>query len=323
MHRRKGLKWLFAAVVLFFLVLAARQFDPQSLLDSLRQIPLWAVLLLFGLQLVTQLLINWQWHSIARSFASPLTFHEMLYINAQAEIIHIAPAGHIGCDVFRAVQINRAGNVSGEQAASVVAIQKLFSLSAFFTVSLLSIGFFIGQVEWLYGVLLVILLLMGCVFIMPHKMAAFLTKRWKKKARFAWVNRLRTFVMASLAQVVLLRKTPLLFAKLLIIALCIWILYPLKLYLLAVQLMPDSNVLHISAATFLSYTVAMIPIFPGGLGGFEATMMGLLLFMGFAQGGALVITVLFRFATFWFVVLVSFVYMGVYRVCCNRGSKSK
>ena len=326
----KRLKWLVAIVVLLFLFLAVMQFDPQSLIDSARQIPLWSVILLFALQIVTQLMLNLQWHQIAKSFASPLKFSEMLYVNTQAEIIHIAPAGHIGCDVFRAVQINRAGNISGEQSASVVAIQKLFSLSALFIISLISIGFFIGQVPWLqenapsifafllYGLLLVILTLMGCVFIMPHKMSVFLNNRWRKGLRFSWMNRLRVFIIASLEHVVYLRKNPKLLAILTVIALCIWMLYPLKLYILAFQLMTDINILYISAATFLSYAVAMIPIFPGGLGGFEATLTGLLLFMGFAQSGALVITVLFRFATFWFVILLSLMYMALYKVLSSR-----
>ena len=326
----KYLKWLITAAVLLFLFLALLQFDLQSLIDAARQIPLWSVVLLFALQIITQLMINFQWHQIAKGFASPLRFGEMLYINAQAEMIHIAPAGHIGCDVFRAVQINRAGKVSGEQAASVVAIQKLFSLSAFFTISLISVGFFIGQVPWLqevhlqfllYGLLLVILILPGCVFIMPHRMSAYLKKRWVREAKVSWINRVRGFALASLDQLVFLRKNIDILKKLVLIALCIWMLYPLKLYLLAFQLLPGINILYISAATFLSYTVAMIPIFPGGLGGFEATMTGLLLFMGFAQGGALVITVLFRFATFWFVILLSLVYMALYKTLGLRNQK--
>ena len=318
----KKLKWLATAVVLLFLVLAVLQLDVQSLFDNVRHIPLWSVLLLFGLQIITQFLINLQWHQIAKSFHSPIGFGGMLYVNAKAEMIHVAPAGHVGSDVFRAVQINRAGNVSGEQSVSVVAIQKLFSLSAFFTISLISVGFFIGQVPWLqeahlqvllYALLLVVLLVMGCVFAIPHKMSAYLGRRWKKDARFSWINRIRVFVIASIEHIIYLRKNPRLLIRLTAIALCIWMLYPLKLYLLAFQLMPDVNILHISAATFLSYTVAMIPIFPGGLGGFEATMTGLLLFMGFAQGGAVVITVVFRFATFWFVILLSLVYMALYK----------
>jgi len=309
--------------VVVFLVLAVRQFDMQSLLDSIRQIPVWSVALLFAAQIVTQLLINTQWHQIAKNFKSPISYSQMLYINAQAELIHIAPGGHVGCDVFRAVQINKGGNCTGEQSAAVVAIQKLFSLSAFFTISLVSIGVFIGRVPWLqgtgfqfllYGLLLLILILLGCIFIMPHKMAVVLSKKWQKPPRFKWTGKLRGFALVSLEHIVYLRKHPKLMLGLAILALSIWTLYPLKMYLLATQLIPDINIIYVAAATFLSYTVAMIPIFPGGLGGFEGTMTALLLFIGFAQGGAIVITVLFRFATFWFVVLMSLIFMAFYRM---------
>jgi len=314
-------KWLIVALVLIFLVLAVINLDMQSLLDGLRQIPVWAVAVLFGVQIITQLLINVQWHQIAKVFGSPLGFMRMLFINAQAEMIHVAPAGHIGCDVFRAVQINKAGSITGEQAAAVVAIQKLFSLTAFFTISITSITLFIGRVEWLqgagfrfllYGILLSILLLLICVFIMPHKLAQFMRKR-EKKPRFKWTEKLRGFLLVSLGQAALIRSNRKLRLKLFVIAFTIWLVYPLKLYLLAFQIMPEINIIYITAATFLSYTVAMIPIFPAGLGGFEGTMVGLLLLIGFLQSDALVITVIFRFATFWFVVLMSLVYMAVYK----------
>jgi len=331
--KTKWFKWvriIVTAVVLVFLVLALLQLEPQSLLGSVRQIPLWSVVLLLASQIVTQLMINLQWQQIAKNFGSPLKYVQMLYVNAQAELIHVAPAGHVGCDVFRAVQVNKAGNCTIEQSAAVVAIQKLFSLSAFFAISLISIGFFIGQVYWLqethlqfllYGLLLLILLLLGCVFVVPHRMLHFMSRKWGKASRFSWVNRLKGFVIASLDHVVYLRQNTNILTRLVFIALFIWMLYPLKLYLLAFQLMPSINILYISAATFLSYTVAMIPIFPGGLGGFEATMTGLLIFMGFAHGGALVVTVLFRFATFWFVILLSLLYMALYKVLgytCNK-----
>ena len=321
------LKRIITTAVLLFLFLQLLQFDPQDLIYSTRQIPLWALILLFALQIVTQLMINFQWHQVAKSFTSPIKFTEMLYLNAQAQIIHIAPAGHIGGDVFRAVQIKRAGNISGEQSASIVAIQKLFSLGAFFTISLLSIGFFIGEVPWLqetyirfllYGLLFIILAVLSSIFIIPHKISGFFKSKWKNESRFLWVNKLRLFIITSLEHVVYLRKSPKLLAKLTAIAMCIWALYPLKLYLLAFHLMPGINILHISAATFLSYTVAMIPIFPGGLGGFEVTMTSFLYFLGFTQSGALVITVLFRFATFWFITLLSLLYMAVHRLLCFK-----
>ncbi|MGI6549403.1 MAG: lysylphosphatidylglycerol synthase domain-containing protein [Syntrophomonadales bacterium] len=49
-------------------------------------------------------------------------------------------------------------------------------------------------------------------------------------------------------------------------------------------------------------TPAMLPIFPGGLGGFEGTMSTLLLIMGLSLSEAAMVAVVFRFITFWFVI---------------------
>jgi uncharacterized membrane protein YbhN (UPF0104 family) len=46
----------------------------------------------------------------------------------------------------------------------------------------------------------------------------------------------------------------------------------------------------------------MLPIFPGGLGGFEGTMSTLLLIMGLSLSEAAMVAVVFRFITFWFVI---------------------
>ena len=59
------------------------------------------------------------------------------------------------------------------------------------------------------------------------------------------------------------------------------------------------------AVTFISYFAAMIPILPGGLGTFEGTMSGLLLVYGLTPEEAVAVSLVFRFVTFWFVVLLS------------------
>jgi uncharacterized protein (TIRG00374 family) len=58
----------------------------------------------------------------------------------------------------------------------------------------------------------------------------------------------------------------------------------------------------------------MIPLLPGGVGSFEATMTSLLIAMHITHGQALAITLLFRFITFWFVILISLLYAGVWKV---------
>jgi len=79
-----------------------------------------------------------------------------------------------------------------------------------------------------------------------------------------------------------------------------------------VQFMPEVSLAYIAAITFAAYMVAMLPIFPGGLGGFEATMAGLLVAIGFAVSDAAVVTIVFRFITFWLVMLLSLAYCAIY-----------
>ena len=71
--------------------------------------------------------------------------------------------------------------------------------------------------------------------------------------------------------------------------------------------------IFLTELTFISYMVGMIPLLPGGLGGFEATMTSLLIVMQINSNDALAITLLFRFITFWFVVLISLLYAGIWK----------
>jgi len=309
---------LFTALLVPLLLFALSRLDAQSLLQSVKQIPLWLAALLLGLQIVSQLLVNLQWHQIAKFTDADVSFGNMFYINCQGSVMDsITPGVKVGGELTRAVQISRRGNCSGEQAASVVALQKLFSLGAFFFINLFTVGYIVGRVPLLqvryvqflvYGILLLFLFLFAGIFLAPRRIKARLEAR--EASRFSWARRVRGFLLTLLDQVASIRKNARAWVMLALLSFLIWLLYPVKLYLLAVQFFPDANAVYVGAATFASYMVAMIPVFPGGLGGFEGTMSGLLLAMGFAASDAVVATVLFRFVTFWFVMLFALGFIG-------------
>jgi len=279
------------------------------------------VFVLLGLQIVSQLLVNLQWCLAAKFSNATLSFRKMLYINCQGAVVDsITPGVKVGGEMTRAVQISRIGNCSGEQAAAVVALQKLFSLSVFFLMNLFTVGLILRHVTALqspflqagiYGVLLLLFLLFACTFLMPHRIQAGLQQ--KKESRFRWTERVRGFFITLLAQVILLRQSKKTWVGLFALSILIWLLYPAKLYLLLTQLPHVLSLSQIAAIAFAAYMVAMIPIFPGGLVGFEGTMSGLLLVFGLALTDAAVITVLFRFFTFWLVLLLSLVFVGCYK----------
>lgn len=317
--RRVAWKWFIAAMVIALLALTLWRFDSQSLLHSLRHIPLWLMALLLGLQIISQLLVNTLWHSIAKLTNTPISFGKMFKINSQGAVVDaITPGVKFGGEVTRGVQIKRVANCDGTQAATLVVLQKLFSLTAFFFALLFAIGTLTRQVPVLqawatqmlfYGVSLALLLLFLGILLAPQAAQSYIQKR--NALRFAWARKLRGFVLTLLTQVEAVGKHRMQLTALFGLSLLIWLLYPLKLYLLVVQFAPDISIVYIAAIAFVAYMVAMLPIFPGGLGGFEGTMTALLAVFGLAAGDAAVTTILFRFVTFWFVMLMGLAVIAV------------
>jgi uncharacterized protein (TIRG00374 family) len=292
-------KWLLAALFILLLLFALSRLDAESLLHSIGQIPLWMALLLAGLQIVSQLLVNAQWHIIAKQCESPIYFHEMFHINCRGAVMDsVTPGVKIGGEITRALLIAKAANCSKQQSAAIVALQKLFSLSALFTIQLFAVGYVVSGTPVLsYGILLLFLVFFAAIFFMPHKIQARLKKG---------------FMHTLLSHVGHIRKQKRVLLLLALLSFTIWLLYPAKLLLPALQFMPGANPVHLGAIAFVAYMVAMIPIFPGGLGGFEGAMAGLLLAAGFSASDAAVVTILFRFITFWLVMLMSLAYI-IYR----------
>ena len=316
-------KRILTAFLLLLLLIALFRLDRESLLYSISQFPLWLILLLIALQIVSQLLVNLQWFQIAKHTDTDISFRYMFYVNCQGAVADaITPGVKIGGEVVRALQISRICDCSKEHSAVIVALQKLFSVSSLFFIQLFAVGYLIGEVPLLqarylqfiiYGVLLSFLFLFSVVFLMPYPIRASLQKA--KVSRFLWMLKFRNFLIGLLDQVSAMRKNIRAWVILCFLSVFIWLLYPIKMYLLAVHLSPDVNAVFIGAIAFVSYMVAILPIFPGGLGGFEGAMTGLLLVAGFFLSDAAVVTILFRFITFWFVILFSLAFISFVKVC--------
>jgi len=315
-------KWLMLMLVATILLFFLWQFDVESLYLSMKEVPLWLLGALVVVQVITQLLINFQWYHIVRFFKAPISFSHMLYINCQSNVADaITPGVKIGGEVTRGVQIARMSSASAKEAASMVALQKLFSLSVFFFINLFAVGYVIrdlpiGNVALLqvvvHLILIAFLLIALCLFLFPHQLTTSLEKRQKPSSKGG--RKFYHFLLVVLEQIITVRKRPTAWLLLVGLSILVWGGYPIKLYLLAIQFVPEVNFIHLSAVVFSSYLVAMLPIFPGGLGGFEATMSALLVSVGFHLSDALIITVVFRFISFWLVALMAFCFISFYQL---------
>ena len=298
-------KLILAAVILPLLIFALTRLDWQGVRESMRQLPVWVVALLVMLQVVSQLLVNTLWHSVANAANVKISFWQMFYVNCQGAVIDsITPGVKFGGEVTRAVQLAKTAGCETAQAASIVAVQKLFSLSALFFVLVLVAAFFVGGIAMpiiLAGLLAVFLV----VLAVPHRLLHRINTQ--KPGKSTKLYQIKLFAAAMLGHICIIRKKPLRLVGLFLLALFIWVLYPVKLYIIVVQFMPVMPLLQVGAIAFMAYMVAMLPIFPGGLGGFEGTAVGLIMAAGMVTENATVVTVLFRFITFWLVMLASLV----------------
>ncbi len=94
-------------------------------------------------------------------------------------------------------------------------------------------------------------------------------------------------------------------AAMLGVATCIWILYPVKLQLIAASIGVALPFIPLIAVLYTGYLVSMLPLAPGGLGSFEGALVFLLGRLGVAAQSALALTLLLRSVTYWLPLLPS------------------
>ena len=290
-------------VISVLLVVAIFHLDVDLLVESLLSLSPWVLVLLFALQIITQLLINLQWYLIAKASGSPIAYRDMVYIHSQGSIVDaITPGVKIGGEMTRGVLLAKIGQYTPSQAGAVVAVQKIISILAMAVVMLLLAS---HVVAW------VAVALLAPFIIAPGPIRRYVMGRQAPKHPLC--GKVRGFFIMLLHQLMGVKANKKICLLLWGISICIWALYPIKSYVLVLQFYPDAHFIYIAGITFGAYMVAMLPIFPGGVGGFEGTMIGLLVAMGLGLEGASMVAILFRFMTFWLVMLMGVVYVWGYK----------
>ncbi len=272
--------------------------------------------------MITIYLICLQWQMIAKNIGAPVSFRSIFHINMVGTFWEsVTPAAKAGGEAAKIVLLRSHAGYSTSQSIALVGLQKTYSMIAFLLLSLFSLFWFLLRYEAsqvqksillisfvflvLAVALLTIMLVKPMVFNrlimrLPLKPA---TKEkihagagvLESNIRAASTNLSTTFVQMALS-------------------IFIWLFFAVKSYILALALHIDIDFLAISAITYLVYMIAMVPLTPGGLGTFEGSMALLLLPLNISFNQSLLLAIVIRFVTFWFVFLVSLVYLGIYQL---------
>lgn len=288
--------------------------DFTEIIASLKQIRLPLLLLLLGLQLLTELLLVYQWCRLAKLMGLTAPFPLMVFINAKGTVMEaVTPGAKVGGEVLRAVLFKERLGFTTNQSTALIAMQKIISVGALVALNLFSVLMFSKSNPFLasggtrLGVLIILLFLMALFLLLlfrAHWLSALLAKcPWSGKGFVAikdWVTEFAGYARAVGGQ-----RLQLLLQFLL--SIFIWGLFPTKLVFLVRPFGIRGSFLALVATTLASYLIAMVGIFPGGLGSFEVAMSSMLMVLGLTAEQSLTVSFSFRFVTFWFVVFVCLV----------------
>ena len=310
-------------MALSLMLLVIWSVDYKLMFDNLTKISLKALGIICSVQLFTILLINLQWKHLAKVSGLKIRFKDILYVNMYGTIAEsITPSVKAGGEFLKGYILKDKFNIPYSKGSALIVLQKTISMIVFLFMNILAAFLFLYYVSHekshfkllIFALIFVFLLIFLMIFsiinprvivIMASKIP-FIRKKHIKKLDGGLTTYKSTIIK------VFKQKKALFFQ--LILSLIIWNLFPLKAYLVSAYLSINISYIPILAVTYLTYMIGMVPLLPGGLGSFEASAVLFLSSMGIETYEALAFTLIFRFITFWFVFLVSGIYVLLHKI---------
>ncbi len=293
--------------------------DYEAVIHSLKVIDLKILLGACLMQVFTIFLITKQWEMMGREVGVNLPLKKLLHVNMAGTFVEsVTPSVKAGGEATKVYLLRTKCNISIGQATAMVGLQKAASLTAFVLINLVSILWFFMTVgfQGAYGKLLLgsflflLLFLMTLILFMknPAKIKGLINLFLSKKLQSKVSSGLESF--RENVKIAIKNKGIKAFLKHLSFAVFIWLFFAIKAYIISRGLSLDLSFGIISVITYLTYMIAMVPLLPGGLGTFEGSMVFLLNPFNVALHQGMALALLVRFVTFWFVFLLSCIYLG-------------
>lgn len=311
---------LLLALFLRFLLVA----DWDKVLQAMERVPLPLLLLLLSLQVLTQVLLGFQWLGISRLVLSKgkenslvrCGFGEIFYILSTGSVIEaLTPGAKIGGEVTRLYYLKKELSASTEEATHCILLQKSISMTVLFGICLGSLLYMTDKLRQFLPPTEKNLLLLCCFLLLGFFLLVLFSSeqmgRYCSSKSGKFLPLLGKYLLSYHQSLSLFSKRQ--WCWQFAISLLVWTLFPLKMLLLVGGMGYHIHPMMLFTITMTAYMVGMLPLSPGGLGTFEASVVGMFSFLPLGMEEALTIAVIFRFVTFWFVMLGSTVYVLWYR----------
>ena len=295
-----------ALVILIFIALAISIRSGWSeVSEAISELTVSTILILITLQLITTVLISLQWQSLFKfSELDKPDFFTILEVNFAATFIEsITPSSKLGGESAKVYLFHNLTENKVSEIVAAVTIQKAATFIPFLIISLPLITYW----PYTYSEFISFNININSIFYLTFLViGVYILFNLSKKNSFI-ENKVLSFkkLLNDIVETIQGILTIPRFLFLTIFALTFWLLYPVKTFILSNHLGFNIGFLSIVAATFLAYLVGTLPLTPGGLGSFEATLALVLSQQSISFAEGLTIALLLRLITFWFPLILS------------------
>lgn len=288
--------------------------DFKNVYLQIRRVPLRLFIFAIFLQTMTVLILGYQWMNIISWVKEDVTYYSALKMNLKGNIVDsITPGVKVGGELARIHDLKNSFFLTMEDSILVVGIQKTISIMSLVSLGMISLLYFVFDIEFVNkGMVALVFLVMLVLCLIPYLIYQIIKKPEvlkRKLEKLTFLKTKRDGIFKSIDNLNLglksLMKDKKKFIKQIGIGILIWIIFPIKLFIISLAFGYKIGTLSIVAITYITYIIGMIPLLPGSIGSFEGSMVGLLSMKGVGIDQGLGIAVVFRFVSFWFEFLLS------------------
>lgn len=286
------------------------------------------ILVLCGMQMVTIGLINVQWQKIAHAMGEKVSFSKILEMNMTGTFVEcITPAVKAGGEFAKVVMLKNKLGFSAGKATAIVGFQKVVSMTAFLFLNVLSLSWFLmiqrGNIHMSVIIIsFVVISLLSFLLLISVFNYGHIEKLLYKLPFIKKKDKVSEFSIQFQETINIVKERKSIFIKQWVLSLIIWLFFAIKAFYIVWVMNLQIGFITISVITYLTYMVGMLPLLPGGLGTFEGSLMMLLLPFGATMDQGMTVAFVLRFVTFWFVFLLSAIYLGCGLIPQRKGKEN-
>ncbi len=349
MHFKKILPWLIAITLITSAVIII---GGEDILTALLKAVPGIMVLLIALQFLTLSATAGQWQYLLKKANCRLSLGHVLAVNLAGNYIEsITPSVKLGGEAAKVYLFKRYSSLGYEALTGILLALKYFSLLPFVILSALSVTAAILYFDfpaislYAFGFLVAFFMAIAALYFKKDIQGRVFKGRAETGEKHTGtgeerINSSITRLPVKLVQAV--SRIPAFVNRassnsrnlttfsegtaLIAVSALIWLLYPLKVFLVTGMLDLSIGLPAVAIITFTAYLVSMVPLLPGGLGSYEGTMVLMFSFVGIAPAEGLAVALISRLITYWIPLLWSAMgafYLVIYKPPAETNSPTE